>query len=204
LKKRGDKISLEKPIGSSGHGRIICNLNWTSGDQKGKGLFSGIFNKRKTIHNNNIDLDLGCLYELSDGSKSVVQALGNCFGSFENSPYILLAGDDRSGETTDGEFLYINGNHLNDIRRICIFAYIYEGAFNWVQTKAVVTVTVPDQPIIEVRLDADQNNLSMCGIALLENNNGKLKLTKLSKYFQGHKELDKHYKWGMRWTTGSK
>jgi tellurite resistance protein TerA len=204
LEKRGDKISLEKPSSSSGHGRIICNLNWTSGNQKEKGLFGGIFNKRKTIDNKDIDLDLGCLYELSDGTKRVVQALGNSFGSFENPPYIHLAGDDRSGESTDGEFLYVNGNYLNDIRRICIFAYIYEGAVNWTQANAVVTVTVPEQPIIEVRLDADQNNLNMCAIAMLENNNGKLKLTKLSKYFQGHKELDKHYKWGMRWTTGSK
>ena len=27
-----------------------------------------------------IDLDLGCLYELADGRKGVIQALGNAFG----------------------------------------------------------------------------------------------------------------------------
>jgi tellurite resistance protein TerA len=63
---------------------------------------------------------------------------------------------------------------------------------------------VPGHPIIEVRLDAHQNNRNMCAIAMLENNQGALKLTKLSEYFQGHKELDNHYKWGMRWTAGSK
>ena len=199
LEKRGDKISLEKTSNSIGYGRIICNLNWTSGNQQKKGLFGGALNNNKGI-----DLDLGCLYELSNGTKFVVQALGNSFGSYENSPYIHLAGDDRSGASTDGEFLYVNGNHLNDIRRICIFAFIYEGVVNWTQANAVVTVTVPGHPIIEVRLDAHQNNLNMCAIAMLENNNGELKLTKLSEYFKGHKELDQNYKWGIRWTAGSK
>lgn len=198
LEKRGDKISLKKANNSSGHGRVICNLNWTSGGQQKKGFFGG------TVSSNAIDLDLGCLYELSNGTKHVVQALGNCFGSYESLPYIHLAGDDRSGANADGEFLYINGNHLNDIRRICIFAFIYEGAANWTQANAVVTVTVPEHPIIEVRLDGHQNNRNMCAIAMLENNQGELKLTKLGEYFQGHKELDNHYGWGMRWTAGSK
>lgn len=199
LEKRGDKISLEKPSNLSGHGRLICNLNWASGNQKKKGLFGNAFKNNKGI-----DLDLGCLYELSDGTKSVVQALGNSFGSYENAPYIHLAGDDRSGASTDGEFLYVNGNHLKDIRRICIFAFIYEGVVNWTEADAVVTITVPEHPVIEVRLDAHQSNLNMCAIAMLENNHGELKLTKLSEYFKGHKDLDKHYKWGMRWSTGSK
>jgi tellurite resistance protein TerA len=199
LEKCGDKISLEKPSNSSGYGRLICNLNWTSDHQQKKGLFGGILNNKK-----NIDLDLGCLYELFDGTKSVVQALGNSFGSYENSPYIHLASDDRSGASTNGEFLYVNGNRLKDIRRICIFAFIYEGAVNWVQADAVVTVTVPDHPTIEVHLDTPKNNLNMCAVAMLENDNGELKLTKLNEYFKGHRDLDKYYKWGMRWATGSK
>jgi tellurite resistance protein TerA len=194
LEKQGDKISLEKPSNSSGHGRIICNLNWTLGNQN-----KGFFGKSKGI-----DLDLGCLYELSNGTKHVVQALGNSFGSYDHSPYIHMAGDDRSGASTDGEFLYVNGNHLSDIKRICIFAFIYEGVVNWTQANAVVTITIPEQPVIEVRLDTHQSNSNMCAIAMLENNAGELKLTKLGKYFRGHQELDKHYKWGMRWSTGSK
>jgi tellurite resistance protein TerA len=194
LEKQGDKISLEKPSNASGHGRIVCNLNWTSDNQK-----KGFFGKSKGI-----DLDFGCLYELSNGTKHVVQALGKCFGSYDNSPYIQLAGDDRSGTSTDGEFLYVNGNHLIDIKRICIYAFIYEGAVNWTQANAVVTISLPEQPVIEVRLDTHQSNSNMCAIAMLENNGGELKLTKLGEYFRGHQELDKHYKWGMRWSVGNK
>jgi len=195
LEKSGDKVSLEKPNNTNGHGRITCNLNWTSGIQK-KGLFRG--------SSKGIDLDLGCLYELNDGYVSVVQALGNSFGSYENEPYIYLAGDDRSGKSADGEFLFVNGDYINNIRRVCIFAYIYEGAVDWAQADAVITITVPNKPIIEVHLDGHKNSLNMCAIAMLENNNGEIKLTKLSKYFKGHRELDKHYKWGLRWTSGSK
>lgn len=202
LEKSGDKISLEKPSNAAGHGRIVCNLNWATGNNQKKGFLGGLFSKKTEVKN--IDLDLGCLYELSDGNKGVVQALGNSFGSFEDYPYMQLAGDDRSGASADGEFLYINGNRLNDIRRICVFTFIYGGTVNWSQANAVVTVTVPEHPIIEVRLDSNQNNLGMCAIAMIENSGGKLKLTKLNRYFKGHRELDKHYKWGMNWTAGSK
>jgi tellurite resistance protein TerA len=198
LEKRGDKISLDKPKTASGYGRIVCNLNWSAQQTQKKGFFGGKSADKA------IDLDLGCLYELSDGTKHVVQALGNCFGSYEDVPYIHLAGDDRSGAVAEGEFLYINGKYFDRIRRICIFAFIYEGAVSWTQADAVVTLTVPDHPVIEVRLDSQGKDSNMCAIAMLENSHGALKLTKLNEYFGGHEKLDKHYQWGMKWRSGSK
>lgn len=202
LDKRGDQISLEKRGSGKGHGRIECNLNWTSGGAPAKkGLLGGLFGGGRS---SGIDLDLGCLFELSDGRKSVVQALGNCFGDFNRAPFINLAGDDRTGASTSGEFLYINGDHLAEIKRICVFAFIYEGVANWAQADGVVTVTVPGHPVIEVRLDGHQPSKNMCAIAMLENHNGELRVTKLAEYFAGHPDLDRHYGWGMRWTEGSK
>ena len=191
LEKRGDKISLEKHLNSNGYGRIRCNLNWTSGATNKKS-FQGI------------DLDLGCLYELSDGTKSTVQALGKSFGSYEKKPFIQLAGDDRSGESKDGEFLYINGDTFNSIKRVLIYTFIYEGTANWVDASAKVTITIPNQPVIEVFLDGTGSNQKMCAIAMLENINGELKLTKLDEYFAGHREIDSHYNWGLSWKSGSK
>lgn len=202
LDKRGDQISLEKRGSGKGHGRIECNLNWTAGGAPAKkGLLGGLFGGGR---NTGIDLDLGCLFELSDGRKSVVQALGNCFGDYDRAPFIKLAGDDRSGTSTSGEFLYINGDRLSDIKRVCVFAFIYEGVANWAQADGVVTVTVPGHPVIEVRLDGHQPSKNMCAIAMLENHNGELRVTKLAEYFAGHPDLDRHYGWGLRWTEGSK
>lgn len=201
LEKRGEKISLEKR-GQAGHGRIVCNLNWSSGQsQEKRGLLGGMFGKTKS---SGIDLDLGCLFELSDGYKGVVQALGNAFGDFNQEPYIHMAGDDRTGANASGEFLYINGDHLKDLHRICIFAFIYEGVANWGQADAVVTLTVPGHPPVEVRLDNHDNTKNMCAIAMIENDGGRLKITKLGEYFSGHLELDHRYGWGLHWRKGSK
>jgi len=65
-----------------------------------------------------INLDLGCLWELADGSKGLVQALGNAFGSLQTPPYGLLDGDDRSGAATGGKNLLVNLDQLRQIRRI--------------------------------------------------------------------------------------
>lgn len=201
LEKRGEKISLEKR-GQAGHGRIVCNLNWSAGQaQEKRGLLGGMFGKAKT---SGIDLDLGCLYEMTDGTKWGVQALGNAFGDFNRPPYIHLAGDDRTGANASGEFLYINGDHLKDLRRICIFALIYEGVANWGQADGVVTITVPGHPPVEVRLDNHDNTRNMCAIAMIENDGGNLKITKLAEYFPGHLELDQRYQWGLNYKKGSK
>ena len=201
LEKRGDKISLEKRGDSAGHGRIVCNLNWSAAGGGGgkKGLFGKLFSGQQGV-----DLDLGCLYELANGDKGAVQALGKSFGNYARPPYIHMAGDDRTGASTSGEFLYVNGDHLKDIRRICIYAFIYEGAANWSQADGVVTVSVPGHPPVEVRLDNHDNGKNMCAIAMLENDGGELKLTKLAQYFSSHPALDAHYNWGLRWVAGSK
>ncbi len=201
LEKRGEKISLEKR-GQAGHGRIVCNLNWSSGQaQEKRGLLGGMFGKAKP---SGVDLDLGCLFELSDGRIGAVQALGNTFGDFDRAPYIHMAGDDRTGASSSGEFLYINGDHLKDLHRVCIYAFIYEGVANWGQADGVVTLTVPGHPPVEVRLDNHNNSKNMCAIAMLENESGSLKITKLGEYFSGHVELDQRYGWGLRWKAGSK
>lgn len=193
LEKSGDKISLEKPKNNEGYGEIICNLNWSS-DVK-KGFFGG---------SKKIDLDLACLFELNDGWKGVVQALGESFGSYDSAPFIYLDGDDTTGKSQSGEFIYINGDYLKEIKRICVFAFIYDGIVKWKEANALVTVNVPNNPVIEVKIDSSSSQLSTCAIAMIENENGNLKVTKLEKYFEGHKELDKYYKWGMKWKVGSK
>lgn len=84
-------------------GEILINLNWSQPARRG--LFSRASQP--------IDLDLGCLFELTNGSKGAVQALGNSFGSLSQAPFISLDGDDRSGESAGGENLRINGNRIS-------------------------------------------------------------------------------------------
>jgi tellurite resistance protein TerA len=48
-----------------------------------------------------------------------------------------------------------------------VFAFIYEGSPNWQQANAIVTVSVPNHPVIEVKLDASSSNLRMGAIAMI-------------------------------------
>jgi tellurite resistance protein TerA len=191
LDKTRSTISLAKT--EAGFGEIKVNLNWN------KGKSGGFFGKSKSI-----DLDVGCLFELQDGYKGAVQALGNSFGSLSSEPFIQLMGDDRTGSVSDGEWLHINGRKWSEIERILIFAFIYEGAPNWKETDGVVTIFIPDQPQIEVRMNEEGGRLGMCAIALLENDNGAVKVTRKVDFHRSHAPMDKAYQWGMRWAAGSK
>lgn len=200
LEKKGDTISLEKK--SSSFGKIHVNLNWNQGNNGAskKGLLGSLLGGDK----GGIDLDLGCMYEFQDGSKGIVQALGKRFGSLDSAPYIFLDGDDRTGAVNAGENLYINGKHWNDVKRVMIFAFIYEGVPNWAQTDGRVVIKTPDQPEIEIRMDATGSNQNFCVIAMLENRNGSLNISKEVNYFQGHGYADKEYGFGFQWKAGRK
>lgn len=238
LDKRGDKVSLDKRPGQ-GYGRIHVNLNWNqaaiappppsapppSSAARGGGFLDRLANMAGDLANkagdmankagaarkgrSGIDLDLGCMYELSDGRRGLVQALGNTFGDYEREPFIQLDADDRTGAALNGENLYINGERFDQIKRAVIFSFIYEGAANWGVTNGVVTVSAPGQAPVEVKLDGGDRQI-MCAIALIENRGGQLVITKLAEYFQqqgmtsAHELMDRHFGFGMRWKTGSK
>ncbi len=192
LKKKGDSINLKKSAG--GLGEVLINLNWNQ--KQGGGLFS-----RK----NGVDLDLACLYELKNGSKGVVQALGNAFGSLSQPPYVFLDGDDRTGTVTTGENLRINGTKVAEIERILIFAFIYKGVTNWSEADGIVTIKQSGGPDIIVHMDEHNNHKGMCAIALFQNvNNETFSIERLVQYFSGHREMDQAYGWGLRWVAGSK
>jgi tellurite resistance protein TerA len=218
LEKRGDRISLDKRDSQS-YGRIRINLNWNQGATSGAnataseqpasgGLIGKLFGK-PARRASGIDLDIGCLFEMTNGAKSAVQALGNSWGAYDRPPYIHLEQDDRTGTVTTGENLYINGTHFDQIKRVLVYAFIYEGVPNWAATDGVVTIDITGQPPVEVRLDSG-SNLSMCAIAMLDNQGGNLQVTKLVEYFGGqgkitaHQLMDQRYNFGLNWSAGRK
>ncbi len=196
LEKKGSSISLEKK--GQGFGEIVVNLNWNRGGNSGGGFFGRLTGGRK------VDLDLGCLFKLRNSRAGAVQALGDSFGNLHQPPYIRLMGDDRSGASAQGEFLHINGQHWHELERVLLFAMIYEGAPNWAETDAVVTVQTPNQPTLEIRIDSHRNDQRMCALAMLENHGDNIKVTKLVEYFLDHRFLDQAYDFGLRWVAGSK
>ena len=196
LTKAAPQVSLTK----HGGGTLRVNLNWNARPPGGGGLF------RKTQQ---LDLDLGCLFEFTDGSKGVVQALGN---SFEAAPrgvnrrVIWLDKDDRSGQNSEGENLFIDLAFADQIWRVLVFAFIYEGAANWAEARGVVTLFPAQGPQVEIHLDDPRAGARTCAIATLQGTGGgNLTVHREINYINGGQRLlDEAYGWGMNWTPGRK
>lgn len=202
LDKNNQQVSLEKT--GAGFGEIKINLNWNKSGAAPAAAKTSFFGKLMQAQTKGVDLDLGCLYELQNGERLIVQALGNMFGAFDRSPYIQLSGDDRTGAVSDGEWMRINGQHWSQLKRVLIYAFIYEGVPNWAATDAVITIYVPNQPPIEIALTEGNSDKSLCGVVMLENCGGRINVSREMLYFTSQKPLDEYYGWGLLWSQGSK
>ncbi|MGW8984144.1 TerD family protein [Streptomyces parvus] len=205
LTKSAPSVSLAKQGGTSGALRV--NLNWEVRKQfKGWGAKLG----RAVAMHADLDLDLCALYELTDGRKGVVQALGNAFGSLNQPPFIHLDGDDRTGALSTGENMTINLDHKNLLRRVLIFVTIYEGARSFADLHATVTLQPQNGAPIDFSLDECTVPSTVCALALITNNGGDLTVQREARYLvpdrgvSPQRTIDAAYGWGMNWTPGRK
>lgn len=190
------KLSMDEPNqtitltpGADGFGSIVVTLNWSHGR-------SSYFNGAGAI-----DLDLGCLVEMQDGRKTAIQMLGGMTGSIDEPPFIFLSGDDRTGDV--GETLQIDGAHWQEIKRVAVFCNIHDGVPDWRRTAGLALLTTPGQPPLEIQLTEGRNDCRICGILLLENDAGPIKVTRLVDFVENQRRLDERLGWGMRWQTAS-
>ncbi|MFH8756819.1 TerD family protein [Streptomyces atroolivaceus] len=206
LTKEAPSVSLSKQGGTSGALRV--NLNWEVRKQfKGWGAKLG----RAVAMHADLDLDLCALYELTDGSKGVVQALGNAFGSLRQPPYIHLDGDDRTGALSTGENLTVNLDHKDRLRRVLIFVTVYEGARSFADLHATVTLQPQNGAAIDFSLDeCTVPSSTVCALALITRDGGDLTVQREARYLvpqrgvSPQRTIDAAYGWGMNWTPGRK
>lgn len=214
LTKRHAQVSLTKQGAANGHLRI--NLSWrmrTSdlhGSQRGSLLrhpLKALKPPEVVAHSQsmvNVDLDLGCLYELQDGTKGVVQPLGGFLGDVNAAPYVKLSGDDRFGSAS-GETIYVNLDHREHIKRLLVFAYIYDQTPAFDRTHAVVTLFPSNGPRIEIGLDERHPQARSCAVVMIENVKGEIVVHREVKFVYGFQaELDRLYGWGLQWGRGFK
>ncbi len=205
LTKAAPSVSLTKQGGTTGAMRV--NLNWQVRKQ-----FSGWARKlgRPAAMHDDLDLDLCCLYELSDGSKGVVQALGNAFGALHQPPFIHLDGDDRTGAVATGENLTISLDHQRYFRRILVFVTIYEGARSFADLHATVTLQPQYGAPVDFSLDECTVPSTVCALALITNTGNDLVVQREARYLvpergvSPQRTIDHAYGWGMNWTPGRK
>ncbi|MFJ8899052.1 TerD family protein [Streptomyces sp. NPDC102370] len=205
LTKAAPSVSLTKQGGTSG--ALHVNLNWEVRKQ-----FSGWAGKlgRPVAMHSDLDLDLCALWELTDGRKGVVQALGNAFGSLHQPPFVHLDGDDRTGAMASGENLTVNLDQKHLFRRILVFVTIYEGARSFADLHATVTLRPQHGAPIDFSLDECTVPSTVCALALITNTGGDLIVQREARYLvpergvSPQRTVDHAYGWGMNWTPGRK
>ncbi|GAA3717509.1 TerD family protein [Streptomyces tremellae] len=216
LTKDAPSVSLAKQGGGSGALRV--NLNWqvrTPPQQKqqpakGWGARLGRALAGAAGAGAQLDLDLCALYELADGRKGVVQALGGAFGSLARPPYIHLDGDDRTGAVASGENLTVNLDHTRDFRRILIFVTIYEGASSFADLAATVTLQPQHGAAIDFDLGECTVPSRVCALALLTRTGSDLVVQREARFLvpergvSPQRTVDRAYGWDMDWTPGRK
>ncbi|MDY7003760.1 MAG: tellurium resistance protein TerA [Cyanobacteriota bacterium] len=198
LEKTGDfhNINLSKDD-STDPVIVHVNLNWEAITNNRSGWIGKIFGS-----NSAPDLDLGCMYEMMNGQRGVIQPLGEQFGSRKTSPYIYLDKDDRTGQANDGENMYIFRPDL--IQRILFFCFIYEGAEDFKSVRGRMFFKISNDEEVFLELNNPDSNCSFCAAALLKNINSQIMIVKEEKYFLGHKEADQFYQYGFNWVSGRK
>lgn len=174
-------------------GIVRVNLNWTARPE-GSG--------RRSQRQAPIDLDLGCLYEHADGSKGAVHAIGKAFTdvhTFGGDPIIRLDGDDRSGTNASGENLFIDLTRPERIGRILVFAHLYGGVPSWAAADGVVTIYPASGRRFKLRLIDGDRYSRMCGVAMITNDEGTIRIDRKVRYATTHQDLDRAFGWGLRW-----
>ncbi len=202
LTKGNDAINLNKGKIST---EMRINLNWSGS----KGFLSKLFGS-------NVDLDLGCYYRLTDGTRNVIDGLqfaGNrggkrnqrsLQGSYTLKPYIWHTGDDRTGSSETGETILVNPAGFALISQIIVYTFIYEGVPKWGDTNAVVTIKVPGNEDIIINMDEYDTSKNFCALAQIDFHEDKMSVEKLMTFHDGHEECDRAYHWGLAWGQGSK
>ncbi|MEU9212532.1 Tellurium resistance [Streptomyces sp. NPDC048415] len=214
LTKRNHTVSLTKQGAATGNLRI--NLSWRmrtsdiGGPERGSLLrhpfrtFKPEVVQAHTQSMVNVDLDLGVMYELADGTKGVVQPLGSFFGELNVPPYVKLSGDDRFGSAS-GETAYVNLDHRDDIKRLLVFVYIYDQTPAFDRTHAIITLYPSNGPRIEIGLDERHPQARSCAVVMIQNNKGEVTVRREVKFVYGFQaELDRLYGWGLQWGRGYK
>lgn len=200
LGKSGEMVALTP--GANGFGEMYVGCSWNLLKAKDSGFIGRLLGREKAIK---VDLDLGCLYEMQDGSRGALQAFGNLHGAYDQAPYISLSHDERTGAAAgDDEFMRINGQNWSNIKRLVVYAYIYEGAGNWSCVRPEVVLRIPGHPALSVKPQVHLQSLGVCAVALIENIRNGLKLTNLTEYFPGQPEMDRAYGFGLNWDDGAK
>ncbi len=200
LSEPGQSIAISP--GADGFEDMKISVEWDNISLQQSGFFGKMFKKARKV---GVDLDLGCLYEMQDGTRGAMQAFGEKHGCFDSAPFMALSEDERTGNKEGhDEFIRLNGVHWPKIKRVLIYIYIYDGTLRWSDIRPKIFLDVPGEDDLVVRLRQHNDALPICAVGQIENIRNGLKLTNHTEFFPGHDEMDRAFGFGLDWTEGKK
>lgn len=203
LSQPGEIAVINPPKNGMQDFRIAVAWDNVAVEESGGGILGRFI--QRNVYNLGVDLDLGCLYRLKNGERGGLQAFGEKFGALNEPPYIALSRDERTGDKKGiDEMILVNGTQWQNMERILLYVYIYDGAKNWESVRPQVQVRVPGEKPMIVTLQTAKTEMAVCAVALIESVRGGIKLTSCLEYFPGHAEMDRAFGFGLEWEDGSK
>lgn len=201
LDKSGESGIIMPP--ENGFQQLHVGLQWNNMIVEQSSGFMGLLKKATK---QGIDLDLGCFFELQDGTRGILQPFGELFGRFDAPPYIELSGDERTGDAEgDDEFFTINGQKWPQIKRILIYTYIYEGSNDWSQIKPEININLHNgDPVINIKPTLKTTKMTVCALATMKNSNDGIQIVTHGEYFTSQASMDRAYGFGLKWEDGAK
>lgn len=137
--------------------------------------------------------ELGCLYELTDGTKGYVGPFGNSWGDYHQKPFIRYFSTAIGDMPQSGEAIAINGSRFARVDRALIFATVTAGG----PADRQLSVSLPGSRPVEVPVGGP----GLVAIALIEVANGVVAVTYLGEAFASYQGMDDRYTWGLRWPS---
>ena len=202
LDKSGESQIFSPPEG--GFKNFHVGLAWNNIIVEKTGGFLGLMKKAMK---KGVDLDLGCFYELQDGTRGVLQPFGELFGNLNRPPYIALSGDERTGDAQgDDEYFTINGFKWPQIKRILVYSYIYQGATDWSQIKPDLTIDLKmsDVEPLHVQPALKTSKMTVCALAMIKNVKDGVQISTHGEYFTSQAAMDRAFGFGLQWEDGAK
>lgn len=154
-----------------------------------------------------VDLDIGCFYWSTDGQRGAVQAVGGRSGNPAPPPgpggrdAIGLSAD-RTDGGADGERLTVH--RPGRVSFLVVHASIYDGATDFRDLGAAVTVRSGRARLIDVTLSAPAPGLDWCAALVVGRAGSRLHVVREERYFRSAFHADRHYGLGLDWGVGHK
>ncbi|MBQ7528881.1 TerD family protein [bacterium] len=137
------------------------------------------------------ELRLGCMVELKDGQKFMLQTLGSHLGHKDSAPYI-------TAQQNSGQFDELTIYKPEQIKRLLLFTFVYLAPNFAKDFGAVVILKDKNGNSVRVPLLAPSPSQKFCAVATIDFDN-KLNIKREECYFTNHQFADQHYKFNFNW-----